>query len=103
MKHRGDSPFYGSLSLYVLTTPWDQSTLPPLGRIMDTVQIQALQNKPASFSLSTPIIESQKELHTLLYIQGEGTLQGDLLVYPTIWADPDKSETWSYEIQSFRY
>ena len=103
MKHHGESPFYGSVSLYVLTIPWDQSTLPPLGRVVDSVQIQAQQNKPMSFVLSTPIIESPKELYTLLYFQGEGTLHGDLLVYPTIWADPNKSETWNYEIQSFRY
>ena len=103
MKHHGGTAFYGSLSLYVLTIPWDQCTLPPLGRVVDSIQIQAQQNKPVTFSLSTPIIESQEELYTLLYIQGEGTINGDLLVYPTIWADPNKSDTWSYEIQSFRY
>ena len=103
IEHNGESPFYGSLSLYVLSFPWDQSTLPPMGRVVDSAPIQLQQNKPASFSLSTPIIESQDELHTLLYIQGEGTLQGDILVYPTVWADPNKSELWNYEIQSFRY
>tara|TARA_B100000683_G_C12336178_1_gene492654 strand:+ start:273 stop:749 length:477 start_codon:yes stop_codon:yes gene_type:complete len=103
MEHHGGSGFYGSLSLYTLTVPWDQSTLPPLGKIVDSAQIQLHQNKPASFSLSTPIIPAQEELYTLLYIQGEGTIQGDLLVYPTVWADPNKTETWNYEIQSFRY
>ena len=103
MEHHGESGFYGTLSLYVLTIPWDQSTLPPLGKIVDSAQVQVLQNKPASFSLSTPIITSQEDLYTLLYIEGEGSLKGDVLVYPTVWADPNKTDAWNYEIQSFRY
>ena len=103
MKLDGDSAFYGTMSLFVLNIPWDQSTLPPIGTVVDSVEIQALQNKPFSLDLSTPIITSSQELHTLLYIQGEGTLFGDLLVYPTIWADPNQNEAWNYEIQSFRY
>ena len=103
IEHHGESPFIGSLSLYVLSFPWDQSTLPPLGRVVDTAEIQLQQNKPASFTLTTPIINSNEDLYTLLYIQGEGSLIGDLLVYPTVWADPNKTSSWDYEIQSFRY
>lgn len=103
LEHHGESNFSGSLSLYVLSIPWDQSTLPPLGKVVDSAQVHISNSKPASFSLTTPIMENHTELYTLLYAQGEGTLQGDLLLYPTVWVDPNASEEWNYEVQSFRY
>ena len=103
LEHHGESNFTGILSLYVLTIPWDQSTLPPLGKVVDTAQVHLTNGKHASFTLDTPILDSHSDIYTLLYAQGEGSLQGDLLLYPTVWADPNASDQWNYEIQSFRY
>lgn len=101
--HYGDTSFYGSISLYMLPIPWDQNTLPPYGNVVYTQDIQLIQDQPIIITMDTPKFQGQQELHSFIYVEGEGELFGDIEMKPTIWAHPSKRDLWTYSVLSYRY
>lgn len=101
--HHGNTSFSGTISLYMLPIPWDQNTLPPFGNIVFSQDIHLIQDQPIIITMDTPRIQSKKELHSFIYVEGEGELFGDIEMKPTIWAQANKRELWSYSVLSYRY
>jgi hypothetical protein len=102
-RHQGNTSFSGTLQVYLLSIPWDQNTLPPLGRVVDSIDVHLIQDEPYTLTMKTPIVQEEKSLHTLIYVEGEGQLEGNIIMTPTIWAHPDKQDKWEYSILSYRY
>jgi hypothetical protein len=103
--HQGNSSFSGTVQIYVLSIPWDQNTLPPLGKVVDSKDLHIIQNQPHTVTMKTPIIQENEDesVHTLIYVEGEGQLEGNIIMKPTVWVHPDKQDLWEYSILSFRY
>ena len=101
--HQGNTSFSGTVQIYLLSIPWDQNTLPPLGKVVDSKDLHIIQDQPLTLTMTTPIVREEESLHTLIYVKGEGQLEGDIIMKPTIWVHPDKQEMWEYSILSYRY
>jgi|GEM_PF-5810619 len=99
----GKTPFYGVIQLYILSQPWDQSTLPPYGNIVEQYNLQLSENQTAEIQLQTPRVYDSPNLYSMLYVEGEGEVSGSIVMKPTIWAQADREEEWLYNVMSYRY
>ena len=103
IQQTGKTPFSGVIQLYRLPYPWDQSTLPPYGSIVEQYNIHVPLGAATEFVMQTPVVSDSPFLYSMLYVEGEGEITGNIIMTPTIWVQPNQEQEWTYSVMSFRY